>query len=101
MDIRYSLQNTIEENDDYTIYDLTTLDMSKFKFTNGYYTHTLTQQERIKPYMISYVYYGSVTYENLILLINNISDIWELPVGTKIRVPKLDDLKKFLKDNRK
>jgi len=101
MDIRYSLQNTIEENDEYTIYDLTTLDMSSFKFSNGYYMHTITQQDRIKPYMISYAYYGSVVYENLLLLINNIEDIWELPVGTKIRIPKLDDIKKFIKDNRK
>jgi len=101
MDLRYSLMDKLDEDDQYTIYDPTTLDISSFKFTNGYYMHTVTQQDRIKPYMLSYAYYGTVMYESLLLLLNNIEDIWEFPVGEKIKIPKLDDIKTFLKNNRK
>jgi len=83
------------------IYDSSSLDISTFKFENGYYKHVLTQKEKERPYKISYTYYGTVAYENIILLINGIKDIWEIPVGTKIHIPKLDDLKTWIKDNRK
>ena len=101
MDIRYTLMNTMEEDDNYTIYDPTTLDISTFKFQSGYYMHTFTQYDRIKPYMISFAYYGTTVYENLILLINGVRDVFELPIGTKLKIPKLNDIKLFVKDNRK
>lgn len=101
MDLKYTLMDKLDETTDNIIYDPTTLNSSTFNFTNGYYKHVLTQREKEKPYMLSYIYYGTVTYENLLLLINGIKDIWEVPVGTKIRIPKLEDLKKWIKDNRK
>lgn len=101
MNIRYTLEDIIETVNDITIYDPTTLDVSDFKFTNGYHLYSLNKEDKIKPYRISYQYYGTVAYENFILLINNIKDIWETPVGTKLKLPKIEDLKSFLKDKRK
>lgn len=101
MDLRYTMSSILEEINDITIYDPTTLDVSDFKFENGYYLYSLNQEDKIKPYRISYKYYGTVAYENLILLINNIKDIWELPIGTSLKIPKLEDLKTFIKNKRK
>lgn len=101
MDLRYSLMDIMDEDDNYTIYDPTTLDISSFNFSSGYYMHTVTQLDRIKPYLISYTYYKTVAYESLILLLNNVDDIFDLPIGTKLKIPKLDDIKTFIKDNRK
>jgi hypothetical protein len=95
------MENIIETINDIIIYDPTTLDVSDFKFTNGYYLYTLNQEDRIKPYKISYKYYGTVAYEHIILLINNIKDIWELPIPTILKIPKIEDLKVFIKDKRK
>lgn len=101
MDLRYSMMDEIEEINDVVIKDSTTLDVSDFKFTNGYYLYSLNKEDKIKPYRISYKHYGTVAYENIILLLNNIKDIWELPVGTDLKIPKLEDLKAFVKDKRK
>jgi hypothetical protein len=89
----------LDDTTENIIRDPASLDVSTFKFTNGYFKHVLTQREKERPDKISFQYYGSVAYENLILLINNVVDVWELPVGTKLRIPKLEDLKTFIKDN--
>ena len=71
MNLRYTMMNIIEEINDVTVYDSTSLDISDFKFTNGYYLYNLNQEDKVKPYKISYQYYGTVAYENIILLIND------------------------------
>jgi len=101
MDIRYTMMDILDDTTDNVLYDPTTLDVSSFNFSNGYYKHVLSQKEKEKPYMLSYAYYGTIAFEHLILLINGIKDIWEIPVGTKIKIPKLGDLKTWIKENRK
>jgi hypothetical protein len=80
------------------IYDPTSVNFSKFQWTNGYYNHVLTQREIEKPYLISLTYYSTVDYEDIILLVNNIADIWKCAPGTSIKVPKIEDVKSFMKD---
>ncbi|MDD5651513.1 MAG: hypothetical protein PHF86_14055 [Candidatus Nanoarchaeia archaeon] len=92
---------TTIETDPEVIYDPMSVNFSKFKFTKGYYNHRLTQKEIEKPYLLSFQYFGIIDYENLILLINNISDIFEVPVGTQIKIPKLQDIQFFLLENTK
>ncbi len=93
----YKIINTEPE----IVYDPMSVNFSTFKWTNGYYNHRLTQREIEKPYLISLAYYGTVEYEDIILLVNNIPDIFDTPVGVQIKIPKLDDLKQFLLDNTK
>jgi len=89
---------TIIQEDPVPIYDPGSVDFSKFQWTNGYYNHKLTKSEIEKPYLLSYQYYGSLEYEEIILLVNNIPDIFEVPTGTSIKIPKLVDIKTFLLD---
>jgi len=84
-----------------TLYDPTTIDWNSYDWTTGFYKHVVTKFNRIKPYMISYAYYGTVVYEDIILLLNHIEDPFELEIGTEIKIPKLQPLKEWLRDNRK
>lgn len=103
-DLKYSVYEILEEaaenTEEIIVYDSTTVDWTKFDWTNGFYPHKLTKTDIYKPYGISWQYYQSVIYEDIILLLNGIEDIWEVPVGTKIRVPKLIDLKTFMRENK-
>jgi hypothetical protein len=101
MNLRYTMMNILDDTTEDILYDPTTLDVSKFKFKNGYYPHTISQRDKERPYKISSTYYGTTVYDNLILLINNVRDIWDLPVGTELKIPKLEDLKSWITKNRK
>ena len=89
------------EDSNVTIYDPTSIDWTSFKWKNGYYTHIVSELDIIKPYMILYKYDMSIEYEDAILLLNNIEFIWDLAPGSKLKIPKIDDLKSFISDNTK
>jgi hypothetical protein len=84
-----------------TLYDPLTLDCSSFSWINGYYPHKVTKVEISKPYLISYAYYGTVDYEDLILLLNNVTNPFEMVPGKELRIPKLEDLQSFILTNKK
>ena len=105
MTIRYKLMDKLEESSenihDVNIFDPTSVDWNTFKYTSGYYPHKITSFEIMKPYLISYAYYGTVNYEDAILLVNKIENIWDVVPGTEIRVPKLQDIRTFVLENKK
>jgi len=92
---------SIMESDPETIFDPMSVDFSTFEFTQGYYNHRLTQKEIEKSYILSYQYYGDINYEDIILLVNNIPDIFEVPVGVEIKIPKINDINAFILKNTK
>ncbi len=100
MSLRHTMMSILDDTTEDIIRDPSSLDVSKFKFVNGYFQHTLSKRDKERPDKISFTYYGTVVYENILLLINNVVDIWELPVGTKLKIPKLEDLQNFIKDNK-
>lgn len=84
-----------------TIEDISVLDplaikWSDFSYPNGYFEHNVKKHEVDKPYLISYNYYGTVIYDDIILLINNVEDVFALRPGTVLRIPKIEDLKDFI-----
>jgi len=101
MSLRHTLMSLLTTTQDIDIYDPTSINWKTFTWASGYYTHSLTEIEILKPYLISYSYYETVAYEEIILLLNGIQDIWAVVPGTEIRIPKLDDLRNFLIKNKK
>ena len=85
----------------FDIYDPTSIKWNEFAWNNGYFSHKLSSNEILKPYLLSFQYYGTVEYEYLILELNKITDIWAVVPGTEIRIPKLTDIKAFLLKNKK
>lgn len=99
--MRELIYEKLEDTPDYTIYDARTIDWSTFTFTNGWYTYIVTELDLLKPYMISFAYYNDISYEDIILLVNNIEDPFEMVVGSELKIPKLDDIKSFILVNSK
>ena len=101
MSLRHTLMSLLSTAQDVDIYDPTSIDWRTFSWSGGYYTHSLSENEILKPYLISYAYYETVAYEEIILLLNGVEDIWAVVPGTEIRIPKLGDLRNFLINNKK
>lgn len=99
--MRYDLMNKIGDDNDITFYDPRSIDWNKFTFPNGYYKHILTSVDILKPYMISYKYFKTIAYEDFILLSNHIGNIFDLRAGIEIKIPKIEDIRTFLLENKK
>lgn len=82
--------------EDVKIYDPCSLDLSSFKWKNGYLKHRLSRSEIIKPYLLSYIYYGDKDLWEFILLLNNIVNIDDMSVGAEIKIPQIIELQEFI-----
>lgn len=94
-----TIYSKLEDSSDYTIIDSRSVNWSAFEFKNGFIRHFISADETLKPYLISSLYYSTVDYEDEILMINGISDPFDLIPGVEIRIPDINDLKQFILDN--
>jgi len=99
--MREQLYNNLYTDDYRIIKDPTTVDWRLFRWDNGYFIHHITVSEIFKPYLISWSYYGTIEYEDLILLLNNIQNPFDIIPEQTIYIPKLEDLKAFILANKK
>lgn len=99
--MRDKVQSILSEVDNNIIRDSTSVQWKDFKWTNGYFKHKISTLEIQRPYLISQLYYGSVEYWDVILLVNNIEDIFEIIPLSELFIPKLEDIKTFIRDNKK
>jgi len=99
--MRHKLMTEIEETDGIIVYDTQSIDWTTYDWTQGYTKHFITEQEILKGYLIAYNYYRDVNYESIIFLLNNISDPWDIIVGTELRIPTLSNLQTFISENSK
>jgi len=83
------------------IMDASSIDWRMFEWASGFYIHKITKKEIQKPYLIAAAYYGDIAYEDVILLLNNIADPFEMVPESEIYIPKLEDIKKFILKYRK
>lgn len=86
--------------EDVNVYDPTSISIDDFKWTQGYIKHKLTRQEIIKPYLLSYIYYGDKELWYYILLLNKVVDIEDLVVGSELWIPQKSELNKYILDNK-
>jgi hypothetical protein len=88
----------LDNSNNVKLYDPTSINWNEFSWSNGYYKHQISQPELVKPYLIAFAYYGDVEYEDVILLLNKIEYAWDIVPETEIRIPKKEDLDKFILD---
>ena len=99
--MRYKILKPMKTlSDGSVVYDPTSIDWTKFKWAHGFYEHVITKQETEKFFRISGIYYGTYEYTDLIKLLNNIIDSFDIIPGSKIKLPKLEDIKQFIYENR-
>ena len=94
--MRENIYKQFQTSDGTYIYDSTSVSWSKFDWANGYIKHYIASDEIAKPYLISYAYYGTIDYEDVLLLINNIANIFEVVPGMEIKIPFITDIKNFI-----
>jgi hypothetical protein len=98
--MREKVQLVLDDTDGNVIRDSTSVLWKEFKWTNGYFKHKISKVEIERPYLISQAYYGTVDYWDIILLLNNVEDIFEIIPLSELYIPKLEDIKQFVLDNR-
>lgn len=94
--MRYDLLEKIEEEDDIEIYDLYEINWDELEYSGEIKKHEVIKQETIKPWYISYNEYGTVEYEDLLFLINNVENPLEMIPGLKLNIPTFQDIQKFV-----
>jgi hypothetical protein len=94
--MREVMQKTLTTEDTIKVTDPTSVDWNSFTYPNGYNEHTITKKDVYTPYNISNVWYKTTIYEDLILLLNGVDDIFSLSAGQKLRIPILEDLEEFI-----
>lgn len=77
-------------------YDILNVRWQDFPFQNGYQNHTITKQETMRPWLISFKYYNSAFYEDVLFLINGVRDPLNLVVGQNLKVPPVSEIEAFV-----
>lgn len=99
--MRELVYDILQSDDNLTIYDSRTLNWNEFKFTKKFQLHTLSADDILRPYLVSSRYYGTIVYEDILLMINDIEDIFDVLVGTEIRIPDKTEIDEFVLANKK
>ena len=95
--IAYTLLETLPEYSNLNIYDTFSTNWSEFTFPNGYFNYKIKTEETQKPYLIMYRNFGTMSYWDVLLLINGVVDILDLKAGDIIKIPKQGDIENFVK----
>ena len=94
--MREKIYKTLETSNGITIFNSQGIDWSSFTFTHGYTKHIVTSAECLRFYLVSQAYYGDVIYEDILMLVNNIVDPFEIVPGSTIKIPALQDINAFI-----
>lgn len=99
----YIYMTLLEKNNELNvdIYDPFSFDTSDFQWREGFEKHIVTEWDIFKPYRISRLFYGTIEYTDILLLLNNVSDPFELKPGFVIYVPNLNELRQYLLSKKK
>lgn len=82
--------------DNLVIRNPSSIDWTSFPWNEGYTIHKISAIEIIKPYKISLQYYQTVDYEDIILLLNRIENIYEVVPEKELWIPNINELKTWL-----
>jgi len=93
----YQIIDTLVDHSNIILYDVFSTKWSDFTFPNGYTNYTIKKDETQKPYLIRYRNYKTMDYWDVLLLINGITDVFDLKAGDIIKLPKEGDIENFIK----
>lgn len=94
---RFNFLKKLETINDIDIYNLS-IPWHTFPFYQGYTYHYMTQEDILKTEYISFKYYGNTDYDDIIMLINNIEDPFNIPIGLQIKIPNKKELDTWIKE---
>jgi hypothetical protein len=94
-------QNIPEDLNMFKIQDILSIDWTKFDFTGTETDYMLGEEDIKRPDLLSYKLYGTVIYQDIIFILNGIGDILNTSTLTIIKIPKIIDIKAFIKKYKK
>lgn len=75
--------------------DMCTFDMSKFRYTEQPTTYTLTSVDCYRFDLVSFAFYNTSDYTDLLLLLNGKLGFRDLSAGDQILIPSITDINNF------
>lgn len=99
---RYNRSNFLKTNivDGKEEFDLNTNTLNDFKFTREKTYYTITEEDLIRPDLISSKAYKDIMamhYWHIVLFVNEIHDVWnDLVVGDVLNIPHKKDIEDFV-----
>lgn len=100
---RYDLaQNSTQKSTKTGTYykDIFTIPMQKFTYTESFGEFALSKKNRERPDLFIYDKYKLTELDDLVFLINNIGFIYDVEIGTEIKVPVKTNMETFYYENR-
>lgn len=94
--MRYNVYNSSIDNFGELSYDIFSINWADFKWKRGFTEHIVTKTEALKPYLISFRFYNTYDYDDIIFILNKLPDIDLLRPGMIIYIPRLQDIKDFI-----
>jgi len=95
--IRTNFYN-IQRNDGIDEYDYLYNNLSQFEMNYSISYYRIEQSDLMRPDLISYKIYGTITYWWLIMMINKIENpLRDMEVGTLLQIPNILDIYEFQK----
>ena len=92
---------TDERLEDIELFDILAIDWSKFRFRDGFRIHKVSQAEALKTWLISFNEYGTVEFEDILFLINNIDNPLEIKPELELKIPEESEIQSFILENRR
>lgn len=81
----------IEISEDIKIYR-NNIPWQSFPFNQGYRIHYMTDIDKLRSWNVSVLWYNSVDYDDILFLINNVQDPWNMPDGYELKIPFKQEL---------
>ena len=95
--IRTSFYNIVR-NDDTDEYDYLYNNLTKFQMNYSISYYRIEQRDLMRPDLISYKIYGTITYWWLIMMVNGIQNpLKDMIVGELLKIPNILDIYEFQK----
>ncbi len=82
--------------------DLITNSFNEFAFKRPMETHTVTDDDILRPDLISIKFYERISFWWIIAKVNDIEDFWnDIEVGDVLNIPDIEDIEEFYTTIRK
>jgi hypothetical protein len=93
---RYDLaQNGTTDGEGGYYPDICSIPLDKFRYTEAPKEHYLTEKEIERIDIFIFNEYGTSEFDDILLWLNNIDDIYSLSADTKILIPTKTDMENF------
>jgi hypothetical protein len=99
--MRYDYYRNLEIQQDLELFDILSVDFSKFTFDSQPQYYIVTSSDVIKPWFISQKFYGTIDYTDMRLPLNGVENpLEDLKPDMVLAIPSTSAMKNFFLNNK-